>query len=113
MIYSFELDYSNYSYISITLYVKQLFLLRNILIFPCIYFPEKCYTQVRLEAYKKRHSASFYESFYDLMTVSFFNIFCMQCFTWQQAYLLSAYCDYFSSTRFFMLPRLITRVEVL
>lgn len=71
MIYSFELDYSNYSYISITLYVRQLFLLRNILIFPCTYFPEKCYTQVRLEAYKKRHSASFYESFYDLMTVSF------------------------------------------
>lgn len=109
MIYLFELDSSNHSYISITFYVKQLFLLRNILIFPCIYFPEKCYTQVRLEAYKKRHSASFY----DLMTVSFFNIFCMQCFIWQQAYLLSAYCDYFSSTRFFMLPRLITRVEVL
>ena len=109
MIYLFELDSSNHSYISITICVKQLFLLRNILIFPCIYFPEKCYTQVRLEAYKKRHSASFY----DLMTVSFFNIFCMQCFIWQQAYLLSAYCDYFSSTRFFMLPRLITRVEVL
>lgn len=112
MIYSFELDSSNHSYISITLYVKQLFLLRNILIFPCIYFPKSA-TQVRLEAYKKRHSASFYESFYDLMTVSFFNIFCMQCFIWQQAYLLSAYCDYFSSTRFFILPRLITRVEVL
>ena len=49
MIYSFELDYSNYSYISITLYVKQLFLLRNILIFLCIYFPKKCYTHVKLE----------------------------------------------------------------
>lgn len=77
MIYSFELDSSNHSYLSITLYVKQLFLLRNILIFPCIYFPEKCYTHVRLEAYKKRHSASFY----DLMSVSFFNIFCKQFFT--------------------------------
>ncbi len=54
MIYSFELDYSDHSYISITLYVRQLFLLRNILIFPCIYFPEKCYTHVRLEAYKKK-----------------------------------------------------------
>ena len=50
MIYSFELDSSNHSYISITFYVKQLFLLRNIIIFPCIYFPEKCYTHVRLEA---------------------------------------------------------------
>lgn len=50
MIYLFELDSSNHSYISITICVKQLFLLRNILIFPCIYFPEKCYTQVRLEA---------------------------------------------------------------
>lgn len=77
MIYSFELDSSNHSYISITFCVKQLFLLRNILIFPCIYFPEKCYTHVKLEAYKKRHSASFY----DLMSVSFFNTFCKQCFT--------------------------------
>ena len=77
MIYSFELDYSNYSYISITLYVRQLFLLRNILIFPCIYFPEKCYPHARLEAYKKRHSTSFF----DLMSVSIFNIFCKQCFT--------------------------------
>lgn len=77
MIYSFELDYSNHSYISITLYVRQLLLLRNILIFPCIYFPEKCYTHARLEAYKKRHSTSFF----DLMSVSFFNIFCKQCFT--------------------------------
>lgn len=50
MIYSFELDYSNYSYISITVCVRQLFLMRNIIIFPCIYFPEKCYTHVRLEA---------------------------------------------------------------
>ena len=65
MIYSFELDSSNHSYISITLYVKQL------------YFPEKCYTHARLEAYKKRHSTSFF----DLMSVSFFNIFCKQCFT--------------------------------
>lgn len=95
MIYLFELDYSNHSYISITVCVKQLFLLRNILIFPCIYFPEKCYTHVRLEAYKK-DTAHHLRGHLNLMSVSFFDISCN-----------------YSVTRFFILPRLMTKVEVL